>query len=50
MIHIHNVDEWLALLKESREELIRIYGYRLVKGVPLYGKLDRAIKMSTEEK
>tara|TARA_R100000458_G_scaffold27547_1_gene25085 strand:- start:2544 stop:2696 length:153 start_codon:yes stop_codon:yes gene_type:complete len=50
MIHIHNIDEWLDLLKESKEELLRIYGDRLVKGVPLYKKLDRAIKMSKEEK
>ena len=49
MIHIHNVDEWLDLLKQSKEELLRIYGERLVKGVPLYVKLDRAIKMSEDE-
>lgn len=45
-IHVHDIKEWLDLLKQSRDELLRVYGERLVKGVPLYNKLDDAIKRS----
>ena len=47
-IHVHDIEEWLELLKQSRAELLRIFGDRAIKGIPLYKRLDRAIKKSTE--
>tara|TARA_R100000655_G_scaffold31637_3_gene63259 strand:- start:2357 stop:2509 length:153 start_codon:yes stop_codon:yes gene_type:complete len=47
-IHVHDIKEWLQLLKDSRDELLRIYGDRAIKGIGLYNRLDRAIKRSKE--
>ena len=43
-IYIEDFKKWLELLEKSREELLRIYGSRVIKGIPLYVELDRAIK------
>jgi hypothetical protein len=49
MIHVHDIKEWLNLLKESKDELFRIYGDRAIKGIPLYEKLENAIKRAEEK-
>ena len=44
MIKVNNVREWYELLKEAREHVASVYGQRNKKEIPLYNKLDRAIK------
>ena len=48
MIHVDDIQKWLELLKDSRDELLRIYGDRAIKGIPLYERLDKAIKKARE--
>ena len=49
MIHVDDIQKWLELLKESRDELLRIYGDRAIKGIPLYKRLDNAIKKARKK-
>ena len=44
MIKVNNIREWYELLKECREHVAFTYGDRNKKDIPLYNKLDRAIK------
>ena len=44
MIKVNNIREWYELLKECREHVVFTYGDRNKKDIPLYNKLDRAIK------
>tara|TARA_Y100000401_G_scaffold107684_1_gene102255 strand:+ start:3288 stop:3437 length:150 start_codon:yes stop_codon:yes gene_type:complete len=48
MIHVDDIKIWLELLEESRDELLRIYGDRAIKGIPLYERLNKAIKKARE--
>jgi len=47
-IHAEDIKVWYELLKESRDELLRVYGERAIKGIPLYHRLDRAVKKGKE--
>tara|TARA_R110002012_G_scaffold179021_2_gene344440 strand:+ start:3336 stop:3563 length:228 start_codon:yes stop_codon:yes gene_type:complete len=49
MIHVTDIEKWLDLLKESKDELLKIYGERAIKGIPLYHKLVREIEKSKEK-
>jgi hypothetical protein len=49
MIHINDIEKWLELLEDSRDELLRIYGDRAIKGIPLYKRLNRAIKKARKK-
>ena len=44
MIKVDNIREWYRLLKECREHVASVYGQRNKRQIPLYNKLDRAIK------
>ena len=48
MIHIHDIKEWKKLLEESRDEIGRIYGDRIKEKLPLWIKLNNAVKKSKE--
>jgi len=49
MIHVDDIEKWLKLLEDSRDELLRIFGDRAIKGIPLYKRLDRAIKKARKK-
>ena len=44
MIHITDIKECIKLLEESKDELERIYGERVIQGIPLYKRLDKFLK------
>ena len=44
MIHIRDIKECIKLLEESKEELERIYGDRVIQAIPLHKKITEFLK------
>ena len=44
MIHITDIKECIKLLEDSKDELERIYGGRVIDSIPLYIRINKFLK------